>query len=131
MNLKKTLKDQHKYIKRLLTITFNNSDIRIKLPGSTLLAHGGLNVVIGSKVKIGENCYIRQGVTIGNRNHKSCIIEDNVILGSHAVVIGSRVGHDSIVGAGAVVTHDVPPYSLVVGFNRVIKDKYRKNMGDE
>jgi acetyltransferase-like isoleucine patch superfamily enzyme len=46
------------------------------------------------------------------------VIEDYVFIGENAVVLkGCRIGHHSIVGAGAVVLEDtiVPPYSLVVG----------------
>ncbi len=37
-------------------------------------------------------------------------------MGSHSKIIGSvRVGYGSIIGAGAVVTKDIPPFSKVVG----------------
>jgi len=44
------------------------------------------------------------------------VIEDGVTLGAGVVVCpGVRIGHDSFVAAGAVVTKDVPPQSLVMG----------------
>jgi acetyltransferase-like isoleucine patch superfamily enzyme len=44
------------------------------------------------------------------------IIEDDVWLGTNAVVLpGVRVGRGAIVGAGAVVTRDVPPFTVVAG----------------
>jgi acetyltransferase-like isoleucine patch superfamily enzyme len=44
------------------------------------------------------------------------VIEDDVWLGTNAVVLpGVTVGRGSIVGAGAVVTTDVPPFSVVAG----------------
>jgi acetyltransferase-like isoleucine patch superfamily enzyme len=44
------------------------------------------------------------------------VIEDDVWLGTNAVVLpGVTVGRGSIVGAGAVVTADVPPFSVVAG----------------
>jgi len=44
------------------------------------------------------------------------VIEDGVTLGGGAVVLpGVRIGHDSFVAAGAIVTKDIPPFSLVVG----------------
>ena len=50
-------------------------------------------------------------------------IQDNCWLGVNAVVLkGVTVGHDSIVGANAVVTRNVPPYSIAAGNPaRVIK----------
>jgi acetyltransferase-like isoleucine patch superfamily enzyme len=44
------------------------------------------------------------------------IIEDNVWIGKNAVIMkGVTVGKGSIVALGAIVTHDVPPYSVVAG----------------
>jgi acetyltransferase-like isoleucine patch superfamily enzyme len=49
-------------------------------------------------------------------NKKEIIVEDDVWIGANAVIIGGiRIGAHSIVGAGAVVTHDVEPYSVVGG----------------
>ena len=43
-------------------------------------------------------------------------IESDVWLGSGVTVLGGvRIGHGSIVGAGAVVTHDLPPWSISSG----------------
>jgi acetyltransferase-like isoleucine patch superfamily enzyme len=44
------------------------------------------------------------------------VIEDDVWLGFGSIVLsGVRIGRGSIVGAGAIVTKDVPPYSIVLG----------------
>ena len=44
------------------------------------------------------------------------IIGDNVVVGTHAQILGNvTVGNNSIVGAGAIVTHDVPDNVVVVG----------------
>jgi 2,3,4,5-tetrahydropyridine-2-carboxylate N-succinyltransferase/tetrahydrodipicolinate N-acetyltransferase len=44
------------------------------------------------------------------------VIEDDVLVGANAVILeGVRVGKGAIVAAGAVVTKDVPPYSVVAG----------------
>jgi acetyltransferase-like isoleucine patch superfamily enzyme len=44
------------------------------------------------------------------------IIEDKVWIGARAIIHkGVRIGYGSIVGSGSVVTHDVPPYSIVAG----------------
>ena len=44
------------------------------------------------------------------------VLEDNVWIGANATIIaGVRIGTGSIVGAGAVVTHNVDPYSVVGG----------------
>ncbi|MBR4243334.1 MAG: hypothetical protein IKR98_05525 [Bacteroidaceae bacterium] len=44
------------------------------------------------------------------------VIEDNVWIGEMACIMpGVTIGRGAIVGANAVVTHDVPPYTLVAG----------------
>jgi acetyltransferase-like isoleucine patch superfamily enzyme len=95
-------------------------------------------VSIGNFVKIESNCYIPTHTTIGSRVFfgpgvtltndryplklrdeyvpQGPVIEDGVTLGGGVVVLpGVRIGHDSFVAAGAVVTKDVPPLSLVRG----------------
>jgi acetyltransferase-like isoleucine patch superfamily enzyme len=47
---------------------------------------------------------------------EGAVIEDGVTLGAGVIVLpGVRIGKDSFVAAGAVVTKDVPPQSLVIG----------------
>jgi serine O-acetyltransferase len=80
--------------------------------------------------KIGKNVRISKGVTVGSRgksNDDFPIIGDNVFIGTNACVLGDvTIGNNSKVGALAVVTKDVPPYSLVVGVDKVYVDKYKK-----
>jgi acetyltransferase-like isoleucine patch superfamily enzyme len=43
-------------------------------------------------------------------------IDEDVWIGSHAVITcGTRIGRGAVIGAGAVVTHDVPAYAVVAG----------------
>lgn len=63
---------------------------------------------------------MRQNTTIGakgfNGEDDSPTIEDDVTIGPNSCIIGNiKIGKGSIVGAGAVVVKDVPPYSVVVG----------------
>lgn len=49
-------------------------------------------------------------------NRKPVVIEDNVWIGRRAMILkGVRIGKGSIVASGAIVTKDVPPYSLAYG----------------
>ncbi len=44
------------------------------------------------------------------------ILEDRVWIGNRSIVLkGVRIGHDAVVAAGSVVTHDVPPRTVVAG----------------
>ncbi len=62
----------------------------------------------------------RQGL-----DHGPILIEDDVWIGGRVnVLAGVTVGQGSVIGAGAVVTKDVPPYSVAVGVPaRVIKSR--------
>ena len=84
------------------------------------LPHWGGGLVIHNKTVIGEHCEIMQGVTIGNNALKSrdevAVIGNNVTLCAGCKIIGNkRIGNNSIIGANAVVTKDVPDYSVVAG----------------
>jgi len=82
-----------------------------------------IGIVIGA-AHIGENCIIRQNVTIGHKNNAYPYIGDYVELGAGCIIIGNvEVGDNAVVGAGAVVTKDVPPRTVVAGNPaKVIKD---------
>jgi acetyltransferase-like isoleucine patch superfamily enzyme len=60
------------------------------------------------------------------------VIEHDCWLGVNAVVLkGVRIGHHSVVGANAVVTQDVPPFSTVVGAPaRVVDSKAAKTTNE-
>lgn len=52
----------------------------------------------------------------GIKEGEDIIIENNCWLGMGVVVCpGVKIGNGSVVGAGSVVTQDIPPYSVVVG----------------
>lgn len=89
------------------------------------------NTIIGP-VTIGSHVNLAQGITVTALNHNfddsdkrideqgvstsQVVIGDDVWIGANAVVLpGVTIGTHSIVAAGAVVTKDVPPHSLVAG----------------
>ena len=64
-------------------------------------------------VHIGAGCTIGHNATV-----HGCVLEDSVLIGMGAVILnGARVGHESIVAAGAVIPEgmQIPPRSLVAG----------------
>ena len=101
----------------------------------------GRKISIGDYTAINRNCYLdgRVGVRIGNSvsispetyilslthdaqsnnfiaKGKEVIIEDYVWIGARAMIMpGVTLGTGCIVGAGSVVTKDVPPYTIVAG----------------
>jgi acetyltransferase-like isoleucine patch superfamily enzyme len=73
---------------------------------------------------IGSNVFISAGVvtvndnlfTIKEQEFKGPIIKDHVKVGANAVILpGITIEENSIVGAGAVATKDIPPKSVVYG----------------
>lgn len=103
---------------------FINSGVRFAcVPGST--------ITLGNHVQVGPRCLFE------TRNHslvliddhkrggqaKSIIVEDNVWIAANAIILpGIQIGKGSVVAAGAVVTKNVPPYTLVGGVPaRVLK----------
>lgn len=86
--------------------------------GPGLRIHHFGNIFINPGVRIGSNCTLRQGVTIGNRIEGGPVpsIGDNVEFGAYAQVLGGvRIGNDSRIGAMAVVLCDVPDGCTAVG----------------
>jgi len=76
-------------------------------------------------VKIGAWCFIGPRVTFTNDKYPKAtdswvcletIVEDHVSIGAGAVILpGIRIGKYAIIGAGSVVTKDVPAYAMVAG----------------
>lgn len=100
----------------------------------TIANHVDLNpyVVIYGKVTIGPYCMIAPHVMLAGGNHnydskdepmilqgstmRGIVIHEDVWIGANAVVLdGVNIGRGAIVGAGAVVTSDVPPDAIVGG----------------
>lgn len=73
------------------------------------LAHRGL-IVVNGYAKIGKNCRIHEGVTIGTTggNNDAPVIGDNVFIGTGAKIIGNiQIADDVAIGANAVVVKSI------------------------
>ena len=92
----------------------------------------GLHCTVIGPVTIGNHVNLAQGITVSALNHNfedtrlrideqgvntsEIIIDDDVWIGDNAVITaGVHIGRHSVVAAGAVVTKDVPEYSVVGG----------------
>ena len=76
----------------------------------------GGGIVINSKVKIGQNCNISQGVTIGATKKGVPKIKNNVYIGPGAKIFGDvLIGSNVSIGANAVVTKDINDNGVAVG----------------
>lgn len=113
----------------------------------------GLGIELGEKVFVNQGCYFLDlgGITIGDRTmigpkvtlstaghpvdlaerydfitHAPIVIESDVWIGAGATVTpGVRIGHGSVVGAGAVVAKDVPPMTVVTSTGAVERRQVR------
>ncbi|MGE4321012.1 MAG: 2,3,4,5-tetrahydropyridine-2,6-dicarboxylate N-acetyltransferase [Acholeplasmataceae bacterium] len=93
-----------------------------------------MNAVLGARATVGKNCHIGAGAVLAGvlepPSKQPVIIEDDVLVGANAVVLeGVRVGQGAVVAAGAIVTEDVAPFTVVAGSPaRVIKQKDEKTI---
>jgi acetyltransferase-like isoleucine patch superfamily enzyme len=88
----------------------------------------GASITAYREVRIGRHCLLGHHLRIIDRNEYGLeqreiappaapvLIEDHVWIGAHVIILpGVRIGRNSAIGAGSVVTKDVPPNCLVVG----------------
>lgn len=88
-----------------------------------------------AEISVGQNVYITRGVKLIAHQYNPDVlhhdfirgaieIKDNVFIGFNCVIICARIMDYSVIGAGTVITKDVPPYSVVVGTRQnIIKDR--------
>ena len=91
----------------------------VELGRRVVIEHQG-NIVIHGYSKIGNDCVIRQGVTLGNRIRSRPLdaptLGSNVNVGAGAVILGAvNVGDNVNIGANSVVLKDVPTGATAVG----------------
>ena len=108
--------------------------------GDVVIGHHtrvGLHNTIIGPVTIGDHVNLAQGITVTALNHNfsqpalpidqqgvstaPVTLGDDIWIGANAVVLpGVTIGNHCVVAAGAVVTKDVPPHSLVAGVPAII-----------
>lgn len=93
----------------------------IDIPTCTQIGKGfyighGMCIVIHGRTIIGDNCNISQFVNIGTNDDNAPIIGNNVYIGPHVSIVGGvKIGNNVTIGAGAVVTKDIPDNATVAG----------------
>ena len=98
--------------------------------GRNFYANYNCTILDVARVRIGDNCLLGPGVSIYTAGHplhpdtrnagyeygSEVIIGDNVwIGGSNVICPGVRIGDNAVIGAGSVVTHDLPAWSVAAG----------------
>lgn len=89
--------------------------------GKHLFIDHGMGTVIGQTVVIGDNVTLYHNVTLGGRSSSANgmkrhpTLEDNVMIGSGAVVLGAiTIGKNAKIGAGSIVLKDVPEDAVAI-----------------
>ena len=89
--------------------------------GRRLFIDHGMGVVIGATAIVGDDVLMYHGVTLGGKTlergtKRHPTIGNDVVLGANAIILGDiKVGDGAKIGAGAIVTKNVPAKKTVVG----------------
>ena len=108
--------------------------------GDHTFVNYGTSISAYKQVKIGRNCLVGHHALILDRNEHGVdqrelvlppaqvTIEDQVWIGSRVVILpGVSIGHHSVIGAGSVVTKDIPANCLAVGNPARIVRRFDRN----
>lgn len=92
------------------------------------------NITVGGNVKIGENCNLHKGCTVGreNRGKRAGVpsIGNSVSIGINATVVGNiTIGDDVLIAPNSFVNVDVPAHSVVIGNPAVIHNRLNATEG--
>lgn len=88
---------------------------RTKIGYGLYIGHGGPVVVHPSTV-IGNNCSLSQFTTIGSNHRHAATIGDNTYIGPNVCIVEDvKIGNNVTIGAGSVVTKDIPDNATAVG----------------
>lgn len=102
----------HVYFGRNCVIQSSHGEINI---GSHIMFGPGVHIHGGNHIYTGLGTYMDEIIKAPNSDENIEICDD-VWIGSNAIILnGVSVGKGALIGAGAVVTKNVAPYSIVVG----------------
>lgn len=99
----------------------NRTKKYIQLPRQTKIGYGlyighGGPIVVNKTAVIGNNCNLSQFTTIGTNKGKAAVIGDNVYIGPNVCIVEDvKIGNNVTIGAGSVVTKDIPDNATAVG----------------
>ena len=94
---------------------------QIQIPASTKIGYGfyighSICMVVNRGTIIGNNVNLSQFINIGTNRKTPAIIGNNVYIGPHVSIIENvKIGSNSSIGAGAVVTKDIPENATAAG----------------
>ena len=105
------------------------TEIACPVPARLFLPHP-YGIIVGPESELGNDVTLMQQVTLGGKDPWCAKTDlrgeypklgEGVYVGSGAKILGGvTIGAWAIIGANAVVTEDVPPGSILVGYNRIV-----------
>lgn len=130
-----------RWLKNVNSMLYHNSlPYEASVSPDVRLGHHGFGTVLHPKVVIGRGVKIFQNVTMAVRpplGANEIVIEDGVVIGANAVIMtprhrSIRIGRGASVGAGAVVTHDVPARMIAISAPVELRERtVRQREGEE
>lgn len=91
---------------------------QLEIGKGTKFPHMALGSLFHPAAKIGTNCVLLHGITVGGKSghDKLPVIGNNVWIGAHSIILGNiKIGDNSVIGVGSVVVKDVPENAIVAG----------------
>ncbi len=133
------------HIEGNVNISFPNMHIgdNVFIPSGCTFLSSDAKIIIGDNVMFGPNVMIATGnhrcdvvgeymINVSEKrdiDDKDVVISNDVWIGMNAIILkGVHIGEGSVIGAGAIVTSDIPPYSVVTCSRCVM---IRKRFSDE
>ncbi len=89
-----------------------------------ILEHYAMGIVMHPQVRIGNRCRVYHQVTLAGEtwigSPHFIMLEDDVTIGAHSIVVARpnqslTIGCKSVLGAGSVLTKDIPPFEIWAG----------------
>lgn len=127
------LKKKWRIVSRLLGL-LAGCDIKCNIPERLFIPHP-TGIVIDTHTILDNDVVILQNVTLAGVNpyHRQertdptkvdPILKEGVYVGPGTAILGNiTIGEWSVIGANAVITIDIPPYSIAVGHNKILHKK--------
>lgn len=102
--------------------------------GEGLYLGHAFNITVNPSVKIGKNCNLHKGVTIGQENRGrrkgTPYIGDQVWIGVNSTIVGGvEIGDDVLIAPNSYVNQNIPSHSVVFGNPCIVKHRDQATKG--
>lgn len=129
-----------RWVKNFNSMLYHNSlPCEVVASPDVRLGHHGMGTVLHPKVVIGQGVKIFQNVTMAVRpttGPNEIVIEDGAVVGANSVIMtprhrSIRIGRGARVGAGAVITRDVPSRTIAISAPVEIRPRREHNRDED